>query len=275
MSIIDDIIARQDAAGKAALKDIFELAQQGQLAVMYDLDGASGVFSPGQHDGFAPDPELIEIYKGLDAATGGAVAPVTGRPLKFIETLLDGYMPYCAVEHGSLIFNRGDAALIHTLSVPELETLHAKVEALIEGIEGAQVEKHKLGTLTVEFTRAANNMALGERLEAEIKAAVADNPDIHVKNGSIPINCYIEVMHRESGKGQAVDVLMERPEFAGKRPIFFEDTEAGRSGMESAQKWNGYAIGVTEHAPDCSDIRLKDHTETRALSHYLISLMPK
>lgn len=275
MRIIEKIFARQDEAGKAALKDIFQLAQQGQLAAMYDLDGASGVFSPGRHDGFPVDQELLEIFSQMDAATQGAFAPVTGRPQKFIDTLLGGYKPYSAVEHGSLIFNRGDGVLIHSLSVPELNYLQQKVEALIAGIDGAQVEDHKLGTLTVEFTAAANNMELGKYLEARIREATAHNPDIHVKNGSIPINCYIEVMHRDSGKGQAVDVLMQQPEFHGKRPIFFEDTEAGRSGMEAAQAWNGYAIGVTDHAPDCSDIRLKDHTETRALSRYLISLMPK
>ncbi len=261
-----------------ALRELFEAAQTGNLVIFSDYDKTMGAFMPGQHDGFPVDNELVELVKPF----GEFFVPVTGRPLKFLETVHgDSYKPYCGTEHGAILSDIGTNDELISYRVPDLSDVRSKIEKLVVKYQGAQVELHKQATLTAEFTKAANALdVVSPELEQRIRALLESDPkyaDVNIINGSVKGNCYIELTHKDVSKGNAVRYFMDNvPAFQGKKALFLGDSAPDESGMLAAQNnaAGGFALGVTKNAPACADFNAVDWRGTRAVLKTLADIVP-
>lgn len=262
-------MAKMDSKQEEIIRQIIEKSQKGDIAWLFDIDKTLAIKPPGQHSGFEPDNELHNMLEGLQTQNDGAVGLITGRPYMFIKTLLPDLKIFSATEHGAIVHCRLKEAELRSSKIPDIERLQEKVIDEISGINGAQIEGYKTATMTVEFTRAANPFELGEKLEKTIKEYIASKPElsdnVRAFNGSVPGNCYIEILHKDVDKGVAIEELMSRAEFEGKTPVYCGDSEPDRSGMKMAQDLGGYAIGVTEYAPEIADVNLDTYVEMRQL----------
>lgn len=275
------------AENSSLLRDLFEAAQTGNLVIFSDMDKTLGSYNPGAHTGFPQDDELLELVKPF----GIHFVPVTGRPKAFLRTVFGpNYKPFSATEHGAILYRHGTGKEMLSRRVPDLHDIRGQIDALTAAYHGAKVEEHKQASITAEFTAASNALdVVSPALEASIRQILESDPkfaDVRLINGSVPGNCYIELVHKDVSKGAAVEYFMTHvPEFRGKRAIFLGDSPPDESGMRAAQDWGtagggkgGFALGVTESAPEIADFTVKSWQGTRKLLKTLgdiIPLMPK
>lgn len=256
-----------------AVNVLAELALQGRLAFFLDVDKTLGSYEPAKHDGLDADHELTGLIRDLNRICDGAVAIITGRPIRFLENIMPGFRPYAATEHGSIVHDIHTNDNIAEHAVPGLRALRTEIERMFVLESGIVIEDHKTASLTVEFTKAADPERLSRALEKSIETFISGKPqseNIRIKNGSIPGNYYIEILHNDANKGQALETLMAQDCFNGKIPVYIGDSSPDEEGMLKAQELGGFAIGVTGHSPACRDFYLEDY---KAVRRYLRSLI--
>lgn len=253
---------------KSTADKLAQAHRQGRIAWFFDLDGTLIHATPGKNAGVPADAALTATLNKLTAQAGGAVAVVTGRPRVFVESLLPQRAYPCGVEHGAILQSvaHGPWERRSPLDKATLDKIRAVLEDRIRGIAGAQVEDHKEGTLTVEFTKAAQPEKLADELEAAIRAWLArqDGLAIDVLKAAVPGNYVIELLPTGVGKAAAVDHLMATAPFAGKRPIFCGDSKGDEGAMLRVKALGGIAIGIGPKAPPCHDIHFTDVAAMRA-----------
>lgn len=259
--------------GRERLTALLHHHQRRGVAWFFDLDGTMITAPAGENAIVAADRDLQKMLNRLSVQAGGAVAVITGRPRLFVDSLIPRRNFASGVEHGALLQenNQTDPWQRRSkASKAELDELRAVLERQISGIAGAQVEDHKEGTLTVEFTRAARPDDLADRLEDAIRrhlaqrAAAGTATPIDVLRATVPGNYVIELLPAGAGKAPAVDHLMATARFAGKIPVFCGDSKGDEAAMMRVRALGGIAIGVGPKAPACSDVHFADVAAMRA-----------
>lgn len=271
-------------SGNASLMRLLQEHNKGRAAWFFDLDGTLIHAKPGENVNVPPDRTLQAMLNKLADRTGGAVAIITGRPRIFVETLLPLRNYPTGVEHGAILQEKPRGAWTRRSKVEkeELDEIRALIEAEIKNIAGAQIEDHKQGTLTVEFTQAANPDALADRLEAQLRtimqarAARGDRAPIDILRATVPGNYVIELLPQGVGKAQAVDHLMATASFKGKIPVFCGDSQGDEGAMRRVRELGGIAIGIGPKAPTCRDVHFADVAAMRAfITHAVRMPAPK
>ena len=200
-----------------------------------DLDRTNALFLDldGTLLEIAPTPELVVVPPGLpDLLTnlhrhlGGAVAIVTGRPIGVIDSLLAPFFTSAAGEHGvALRYQDGTIEeMPKGLAVPD--TWRDALKAAAERWPGVLVEPKPHG-VAVRLVRAL---------------VPQDHPWFHL----IPAREAVEIGPRAASKGHAVERLMAKAPFRGRRPIFVGDDFTDEAGMEAARQFGGEGLRVAE-----------------------------
>lgn len=258
----------QPAVGRDIALRLMNAHVRGRVAWFFDLDGTLIHAKPGENAGIPADTALQDMLNTLSAQARGAVAVVTGRPRVFVESLLPLRQYASGVEHGAILqeIPQGEWKRRSKVTKETLDKIRAVLEDRIRGIDGAQVEDHKEGTLTLEFTAAANPEKLADELEAAVKAYLAaqGGEPIDVLKAVVPGNCVIELLPQGAGKAAAVDHLMASPPFAGRLPVFCGDSAGDAGAMARVKELGGIAIGIGPKAPACRDIHFPDVKAMRA-----------
>lgn len=254
-------------AGQDIADRLTGLHGTGGVAWFFDLDGTLIHAKPGENANVPADQALQSLLNMLTAQSGGALAVVTGRPRVFVESLLPRRDFASGVEHGAILqeIPQGPWHRRSKVTKETLDRIRSVLEARIRNIPGAQVEDHKEGTLTVEFTAAANPDKLADELEAAIKSYLAaqGGEPIDVLKATVPGNYVIELLPQGAGKAAAVDHLMATARFAGKIPVFCGDSAGDEGAMQRVRQLGGIAIGIGPKAPACRDIHFADITAMR------------
>jgi trehalose 6-phosphate phosphatase len=258
-----------------SLRSLRALHEAGRLAWFFDLDGTLIHADPGSNLGVAADMDLQHMLNTLAARSGGAVAVVTGRPRVFVEALLPQRHYPAGVEHGAILQDvpQGPWQRRSKVAQETLDQIRAVLADRIRGIEGAQIEREKEGSITIEFTRAADPERLADELEAAVKAFLAaqGGVPIDVLKAVVPGNCVIELLPQGAGKAHAVDHLMAAAPFAGRVPVFCGDSAGDEAAMIRVRQLGGIAIGVGPKAPACRDVHFPDVRSMRAFLAGLLS----
>lgn len=254
---------------------IAERHRRGRIAWFFDLDGTLIHAEPGKNAGVAADIDLQKLLNALNCQAAGSVAVITGRPRIFVEETLPGRRFGAGVEHGALLQEKLYDPWINRspLDAQKITSIRAVLQDRIKGVAGAQVEDHKHGTLTIEFTRAADPERLGDTLATAINEWIATQPGLalDVIKAVVPGNCVIEVLPQNLGKASAVDHFMALRDFSGKLPVFCGDSEGDRKAMEHVKALGGFAIGIGPKAPACADIRFDTVAQMRAFLLHAIN----
>ena len=190
----------------------------------------------------AERPSLVQVPQDLpallasvSAAVGEALAIVSGRRLASIDALLAPMRFSGAGLHGAeLRTDPREAA-------PPLEsTLDHAAQWLAARIEGdaALWLEDKGAALALHYRGAPERAADAERL---LRDAV-DGLDVEVIAGK----CVFEARPRNVNKGQALRALMQRPPFAGRRPLYVGDDTTDEDGIRAVQALGGIGIKVGE-----------------------------
>jgi len=207
-------------------------------ALFLDLDGTLLEIAATPESVVVP-PGLPHLLATLQMLLGGAVAIVTGRSIGVIDDLLNPYVAIAAGEHGAALRYPGGTVeqMPPGEHIPDAwrEALHAATERW----PGVLVEPKPHGI-------AMHYRLVPERGNDVWRLVRALVPQDHPWFRLLPAREAVEIGPRAASKGHAVEQLMARQPFQGRRPIFVGDDFTDEAGMEAARSFGGQGLRVAE-----------------------------
>jgi trehalose 6-phosphate phosphatase len=205
-------------------------------AILLDIDGTILDLAPTPAGVLVPSA-LQNVLTTLWKWTGGALALVSGRPLKDIDGIFAPLELPAIGGHGAEL--RIDASTKRIVRpVPLLEE---RIRRHLTGlIHGGIIAEDKGHSIALHY-RAAPECE--SQLQSAVERILAEVP-----NGAyeiLPGKCVIEVKPTGFNKGTAVLELMEMPPFAGRTPLFVGDdiTDDAVFAILSELKGIGFSVG--------------------------------
>jgi trehalose 6-phosphate phosphatase len=207
-------------------------------ALFLDLDGTLLEIAPTPESVVVP-PGLPPLLINLHTLLGGAVAIVTGRSMSVIDKLLAPFASSAAGEHGvALRYEDGSIEdMPRDTAVPE--SWREALKAAAERWPGVLVEPKSHGV-------AVHYRLVPERSNDVWRMVRALVPQDHSAFRLIPAREAVEIGPRAASKGYAVERLMARLPFRGRRPIYIGDDFTDEAGMEAARQFGGEGLRVAE-----------------------------
>ncbi|NKF22257.1 trehalose-phosphatase [Solimonas marina] len=202
-------------------------------ALFLDFDGTLTEIAPRPELVYI-EPTLTDLIEGAQRLVGGAVAVVSGRPLKEIDHFLMPLQLPGAGQHGAELRMHGNAT-------PQRRVWPGVAAAAFDlrgrfGGDGALIVEQKGAAVAVHYRAAP------ERADEciAVARAVAEAHGLDVLVGKM----VVETRPRGLHKGLAVDALLSRPLFRGRRPVFIGDDTTDEDGFDEAASRGGYGIKV-------------------------------
>ena len=224
-----------------------ECYRPGHCALFLDLDGTLVEIA---HDPAAvrADSALFSLISILHAATGGALALISGRPIADIDAIFKLPSLPVAGQHGA---ERRDARGIRHVSgidIATLERFRTRAQAWVASHPGLMVEDKGL-SLAFHF-RAAPGLAqsVAQFLDAEISHA---SGPFQIQSGKM----VLEIRPSGYDKGRAIQEFLGEAPFAGRMPIFIGDDVSDELGFAAVNTLGGVSIKVGAE-PSCARYRL-------------------
>lgn len=205
-------------------------------AYFFDIDGtlAELADTPG---GVRLDAGLRTLIQRLHAATGGAVALISGRALPDIDGLMEGVRLPAAGQHGT---ERRDAAghiTHHAVPTDKLDRAHARLAQAVAGHPGLLLE-HKGLSLALHYRRAPRLGGYAHRLVRSVLPEL--NGNYCVQAGKR----IVEIKPAGKDKGGAVLEFMAEEPFRGRPAVFVGDDLTDEYGFAAVNRLKGYSIKV-------------------------------
>ena len=206
-------------------------------ALFLDFDGTLVEIAP-RPDAVRVQPDLPRLLQRLATGLNGALAIVSGRPLRD----LDHFLPVPIAKAG----DHGATLRPVPGQPPESPDLpHApagwreRAAALVERFPGTLIEDKEHG-FVVHYRLAP---AAGPVAKTLLDELVAEAPGAFTL---LEARMAWEVRPRGASKGTAVRALMERAPFAGRRPVFIGDDVTDEEGMAAAREFGGLGLRLQD-----------------------------
>lgn len=194
---------------------------------------------------FRDDPESVRLPEGgldtitrLAAALDGALAVVSGRPLKALDRVFAPLTLPAAGMHGQEL--RGAPQVTRTVPVEALAALRREASVLAHRYPGVRIEDK--GSNIALHWRAAPRAA--EPLRALAARHLPQLAGYRLQPG----DHVLELVPSDVDKGRAVRRLLEQPPFAGRTPVFVGDDLTDEYGFEAANSAGGWSVLVGRRA---------------------------
>ena len=247
---------KADFAPTAALVGLGPLAGRpaGELAFFFDLDGTLLDFAetPGA---VKVGAELPALLSRLVAATSGAVAFITGRPLADLEHLFPGLVLPAAGQHGAeLRTAAGSAVLVaEPAGWAELSAAAAQAQTAHPGL----LFEFKGRSLAIHYRRQPALATVARRLARRLAGRTQGR--YVARRGHL----VEEVRRADTDKGRAIARLLALPPFVGRLPVFVGDDVTDEDGFRWLERQGGVTIKVGAGAT-AARWRLADPAAVRA-----------
>jgi len=191
------------------------------------------------------DAALLMLIERLHAATGGAVALISGRSIADLVERLGPLRLPIAGQHG---LERQDAEGRRTIRSPRFAAAAAAKEALAPVLArhpGLRLEDKGL-TLALHYRQAPHLGAYVRRLMHRLAG-----PGLEVQLGK----CVAELKPAGIDKGSALAGYLEEPPFRGRLPVFIGDDRNDEHGFAEINRRGGISVKVGPGA-SCARYRL-------------------
>lgn len=212
-------------------------AAQPDWAYFLDMDGTL-VDITGSPDAIQVDDPLLALVARLHAASGGALALVSGRALADLDRRFGAGRLPAAGQHG---LERRDAmGGLHAAASAdptEREELLQRLTPLLSRHPALVLEDKGL-SLALHYRQAPRLAAYAHRLARSLVASRAGR--LHLQRGKR----VVEIRPRGVDKGSAILDFMAEPPFRGRRPVFVGDDITDEHGFEAVNRLNGVSVKV-------------------------------
>lgn len=207
-------------------------------ALFLDIDGTLIEFED-RPDAVRIDEGLMELLRGLCAATDGAVALISGRSVKEIDRLFAPLpLPLPAAgQHGAE--RRSADGTLH-LHAPVIERMHEAADRLsrFAARHRGLIVENKGMSLALHYRLAPK---LRKLAEAKMRALAAHlGPEYGLQEGKQ----VLELKPSGRDKGTAIEEFMLEPPFAGRVPVFIGDDLTDEFGFACVNRLGGHSVKV-------------------------------
>lgn len=209
---------------------------QDAWAFFLDVDGTLLDIAPTP-ESVAPRADTVDLLERLAHAAGGAVALVSGRPIRQLDQLFTPLSLAAAGLHG-LEWRSGDGTM-HSADavVPDLARTVEKLEEFVRQHPGTRVEDKGM-TVALHYRQAPAAEPDARRSIDELARRLGDR--VHVQEGKM----VLEIKSVDAHKGMVVErFLVEKP-FAGRAPVFIGDDVTDEDAFAVVNRHGGYSIRV-------------------------------
>lgn len=222
-------------ANAAALRS-FAALDPAAIALLLDVDGTLIDIGPSPFEVDVPDM-LKSSLDTLYAMTGGALALVSGRPIRDLDTLFAPLTLPAVGGHGA------EMRLAEGASVSRVEDLPQAMRTRLIGAAAleAGVEFEDKGySVALHYRKAPQHE---DRLRAHVSASRAAFPAEATE--VLPGKMMIEIKRPGIDKGDGVRELMRHKPFFGRKPVFIGDdvTDEAAFAELPGLGGNGYSVG--------------------------------
>jgi trehalose 6-phosphate phosphatase len=224
------------------------------LALFLDIDGTLL--------DIAPVPEAVKVPEGLGPALStlhrqldGALAMISGRPIRQIDQLFKPLVLPASGEHGFEIRRIPHEKVERFQPPTALNLLRPSVTELARRMPGV-IPEYKTGTIALHYRQVPKQAAA---VRAAAEALIAGYEDFAIQPGKM----VIEIKPRNVDKGRAIALLMMAPPFESRIPVFVGDDDTDEHGFAAVKKLGGRAIHVGA-GHSAADTALPSPTHVRA-----------
>jgi len=212
-------------------------APRSDWALFLDIDGTLIDIAP-RPDAVVVPADLPSIIEGASQRLGGALAVVSGRPIKIIDEFMAPLVLPCAAEHGAIVRTPDGTVLEAGEDMAVPRRWREQIRDALHKYKGVLLGEKSYG-LDVHYRLAPHHAnEIGEL----VKTVVAEDPSFEV----LPAHMAREIRHKNLNKGAAVQCLMKYPPFAGRIPIFVGDDVTDEDGFRAAKAAGGLGLHVSD-----------------------------
>ncbi len=224
----------QPASNGAAIEKLAS-SDPDQIALLFDIDGTLIELGPSPFEVHVPD-ELRTTLRHLSQITAGALALVSGRPIKDIDILFDPLKLAAIGGHGAELRLHQSIKNLAPMLSDSLRAQLSSAAALRPGI----VVEDKGYSVALHYRKVPQNETwLMRHIAAACKAHADEATEV------LPGKLMLEVKRPAVNKGEAVRHLMKMEPFRGRRPIFIGDDVTDESVFAVMPDLGGLAYSVT------------------------------
>jgi trehalose 6-phosphate phosphatase len=204
-------------------------------ALFLDFDGTLVDIAP-QPGAVVVPSSLVPTLAALQRYLGGAVAVVSGRPLREIDQFLAPLRLPVAGVHGAE--RRTATGALECAAAQPLDEVERAAQALVARHPGLLIE-HKQSSLALHYRAAPQ---LEEECLAAMQDAVSRSPGLTLLRGKM----VAEAKPTGISKGGAIEAFLREPPFAGRTPVFVGDDVTDEVGFSTVQRLGGLGVKVGE-----------------------------
>lgn len=239
--------------------DVFAQLDPATTAFLFDVDGTLIDLGPTPFEVDVSDDLKASLARLYDLA-GGALALVSGRPIRDLDTLFAPLQLPAVGGHGAETRLAPGAAVSRVDDLPE-----ALRRRLIDAVTpGSGLAYEDKGYSVALHYRKAPKQA--EPLRRHIAAARAAFPGERTE--LLLGKAMFEVKRPGISKGDAVRELMTQPPFAGRMPVFLGDDVTDESVFKALPALGGRGFAVGRHFENVSGIFASPQDVRRALRQF-------
>jgi len=205
-------------------------------AFFLDIDGTLLEFAARPQE-VRVGTELLDLLERLRAATGGALALVSGRPVRDIDRLFAPLELPAAGLHGTERRSANGSMRRHA---PPLDNLGRGAAAIVRltAEHSGLVFENKGMALALHYRLAPALRTLAEREMRAIAAGLGDA--FELQTGKF----VVEIKPSGKDKGSAIGEFAAEPPFAGRRPVFIGDDLTDEPGFAVVNRIGGHTVKV-------------------------------
>ncbi len=228
--------------------NVLSVSGSGRYAFFFDVDGTLAAIKPRSDMVFIPEM-VRHTLQVLSALSHGALALISGRPLRELDALVAPLHVPLAGVHGA---ERRDASgKLHCVTLPpgiEQELTDLLSQNLARW-PGTQLETKGMA-FALHYRQAPHYETAILQLATTV---VARFPMLVLQPGK----CVVELKPQGIDKGAAIDAFMREAPFSGRVPVFFGDDLTDEDGFLAVNAMQGISVKVGEGA-GCAQYRLKE-----------------
>ena len=209
----------------------------GPSALFLDVDGTILDLAERPDDVVTP-PGLVTTLRRAERKLAGALALVSGRPIRELDRLFEPLRLRASGVHGAEMRFDPGGPLTSALGATELpRSLWSELTRVVAAFPGALVEDKRF-SFAVHYRLAPG----AERPLREAVMRIVDPAKIAVE--VMNAHCAIELRAPGCDKGGAIAAFLSMPAFRDRTPIFVGDDATDESGFAVVSARGGYAFSV-------------------------------
>jgi trehalose 6-phosphate phosphatase len=246
---------KQPIASDAAF-EILAALDPSSTAFLFDVDGTLIDIGPSPFEVDVSD-ELKESLQRLYRETNGALALVSGRPIRDLDLLFKPLLLPAIGGHGAETRTTKGTAISKVENLPEA----LRKQLLSAATPGSGIEVEDKGySVALHYRKAPKQAEMLRHHVAAVRAAYSSEPTELLLGKAM-----FEVKRPGINKGDAIRVLMEHLPFAGRMPVFFGDDVTDEAAFRAMPELGGKGFGVGRGFPGMAGIFASPSDVRRAL----------